>query len=30
MGHAAATLAHPDAADRVAELVETHARGDRN
>jgi undecaprenyldiphospho-muramoylpentapeptide beta-N-acetylglucosaminyltransferase len=29
MGNAAATLAHPDAADRVAELVETHARGDR-
>ena len=29
MGNAAATLAHPDAADRVAELVENHARGDR-
>lgn len=30
MGEAAATLAHPDAADRVAELVENHARADRN
>jgi UDP-N-acetylglucosamine--N-acetylmuramyl-(pentapeptide) pyrophosphoryl-undecaprenol N-acetylglucosamine transferase len=29
MGDAARTLAHPDAADRVAELVEKHARRDR-
>jgi UDP-N-acetylglucosamine--N-acetylmuramyl-(pentapeptide) pyrophosphoryl-undecaprenol N-acetylglucosamine transferase len=30
MGEAAATLAHPDAADRVAGLVENYARGDRD
>jgi UDP-N-acetylglucosamine--N-acetylmuramyl-(pentapeptide) pyrophosphoryl-undecaprenol N-acetylglucosamine transferase len=30
MGEAAKTLAHSDAADRVAELVEDHARGDRD
>lgn len=29
MGAAARTLAHPDAADRVADLVEEHARRDR-